>query len=136
MDQAGVISPQGRGRPGRIQIWLQASRAFTLGMPFTSVTVGSFLAFYAGANLSLPKYLAAAAAAMLLQAAANLINDYYDFVKGTDVENWEAPDAFGPGLVIQQGLLTADQIHVAGLATFVAGGGVGVSPGLGRGGAA
>src|SRR5258708_28497659 len=70
MDPAGVMSSPGRARPGRIQVWLQASRAFTLGMPFMSVTVGSFLAFYAGASLSLPKYLAAAAAAMLLQAAA------------------------------------------------------------------
>lgn len=113
--------PRGRTRPGRIGVWLQASRAFTLGMPFMSVTVGSFLAFYTGASFSVPKYLAAAASAMLLQAAANLINDYYDFVKGTDVDNWEAPDAFGPGLVIQQGLLTAEQVRLAGLVTFAAG---------------
>jgi 1,4-dihydroxy-2-naphthoate polyprenyltransferase len=71
--------------------------------------------------------LAAAAAAMLLQAAANLINDYYDFIKGTDVDNWEAPDAFGPALVIQQGLLTPEQIHNAGLATFVAGSALGLT---------
>lgn len=113
--------PRGRTGPGRIAVWLQASRAFTLGMPFMSVTVGSFLAFYAGSSFSVPKYLAAAASAMLLQAAANLINDYYDFVKGTDADNWEAPDAFGPGLVIQQGLLTAEQVRVAGLVTFAAG---------------
>ena len=127
MDQAGVMSPPGRVRPGRIRIWLQASRAFTLGMPFMSVSVGTFLAFYADVSLSLPKYLAASAAALFLQASANLINDYYDFVKGTDVDNWEAPDAFGPGLVIQQGLLTAEQIHVAGLATFAAGSALGLT---------
>jgi 1,4-dihydroxy-2-naphthoate octaprenyltransferase len=55
MEQAGVMQGQGRVRLGRIRVWLQASRAFTLGMPFMSVTVGSFLAFYAGASLSLPK---------------------------------------------------------------------------------
>ncbi len=127
MDQAGVMSPPGRVRPGRIQIWLQASRAFTFGMPFMSVTVGSLLAVYAGASLALPKYLAAVTAALLLQAGANLINDYYDFIKGTDVDNWEAPDAFGPGLMIQQGLLTAGQIHVAGLASFAAGSALGLT---------
>ena len=127
MDPTGVMSSPGRVRPGRIQVWLQASRAFTLGMPFMSVTVRSFLAFYAGASLSFTKYLAAAAAAMLLQAAANLINDYYDFIKGTDVDNWEAPDAFGPALVIQQGLLTPEQIHNAGFATFVAGSALGLT---------
>ena len=107
------MAPPGRVGPGRIRTWMQASRAFTLGMPFMSVTVGSFLAFYVGAGFTPAKYLAAAAAAMLLQAAANLINDYYDFVKGTDVDNWQSPDAFGPGLVIQQGLITPRQIHVA-----------------------
>ena len=118
MDQAGTLSPPHGARPGMIAVWLQASRAFTLGMPFMSVTVGSFQALYAGAHFSLPKYLVAVTAAMLLQAAANMINDYYDFVKGTDLDNWEAPDAFGPGLVIQQGLLSAEQIRMGGLVTF------------------
>ena len=127
MDHAGVMASPGGVRPGRIRIWLQASRAFTLGMPFMSVTVGSVLALYAGPGLSAAKYLAAAAAAMLLQAAANLINDYYDFIKGTDTDNWESPDAFGPGLVIQQGLLTPAQIHIAGLVTFAAGSALGLT---------
>src|SRR5216684_8866750 len=126
MDRAGTVSRQGRGRPGRIRVWIQASRAFTLGMPFMSVTVGSFLALYAGADFSTPKYLAAVVAAMLLQAAANMINDYYDFIKGTDLDNWEAPDAFGPGLVIQQGYLTADQIRLGGLITLALGSGLGL----------
>jgi 1,4-dihydroxy-2-naphthoate polyprenyltransferase len=121
MDQAGTISPPQMAHPGPLKVWLQASRAFTLGMPFMSVTVGSFLALYAGASFSLSRYLVAVVAAMLLQAAANLINDYYDFIKGTDLDNWESPDAFGPGLVIQQGLLTPDQIRVGGLVTFAIG---------------
>src|SRR5258708_38952754 len=98
MDQAGTILPQGRVCPGRIAIWLQASRAFTLGMPFMSVTVGSFLALYTGASFSLAKYLAAAAAAMLLQAAANFINPHYDFINGPDLHKWGAPAAFGAAL--------------------------------------
>src|SRR5260370_21411864 len=126
MDQAGVMSSPGRVRPGRIRVRMQASRAFTLGMPFMSVTVGSFLALYAGASVSSIRYLAAIVAAMLLQAAANMINDYYDFIKGTDLDNWEAPDAFGPGLVIQQGDLTADQIRLGGLITLALGSGLGL----------
>ena len=121
MDQAGTLSaPQG-ARPGPLAIWLQASRAFTLGMPFMSVTVGSFLALYAGAEFGWRRYLVAVVAAMALQAGANLINDYYDFIKGTDLDNWESPDAFGPGLVIQQGLLSAEQIRVGGLIAFASG---------------
>jgi len=121
MDQAGTLSSPNRAHPGTIKVWIQATRAFTLAMPFMSVTVGSFLALYAGADFSIPKYLAAVAAAMLLQAGANLINDYYDFIKGTDLDNWEAPDAFGPALVIQQGHLTAEQIRTGGLIAFALG---------------
>ena len=125
MDQAGTLSPPQGARPGTIAVWLQASRAFTLGMPFMSVTVGSFLALYAGAHFSWPRYFVAVIAAMLLQAAANMINDYYDFVKGTDRDNWESPDAFGPGLVIQQGFLSAEQIRLGGLVTFALGSALG-----------
>jgi 1,4-dihydroxy-2-naphthoate polyprenyltransferase len=126
MDQVGVMSPQGQAGPGRIRIWMQATRAFTLVMPLMCVTVGSVLAFYTGASFSPPRYLAALAAALLIHIGANLINDYYDFIKGTDLDNWEAPDAYGPGLVIQQGLLTARQIHVVGLGTFAAGSALGL----------
>jgi 1,4-dihydroxy-2-naphthoate octaprenyltransferase len=126
MDQAGTLSPPNRAHPGTIKVWIQASRAFTLAMPFMSVTVGSFLALYAGADFSIPKYLAAIIAAMLLQAAANMINDYYDFIQGTDLDNWGAPDAFGPGLVIQQGFLTADQIRLGGLITLAIGSALGL----------
>jgi len=127
MDQTDTISLPAPVRPGWAKIWLQASRAFTLGMPFISVTVGSFLALYAGATFGVVRYLTAAAAAILLQAGANLTNDYYDFVKGTDLDNWESPDAFGPGLVIQRGLLSADQIHFAGLVTLGLGSLLGLS---------
>jgi 1,4-dihydroxy-2-naphthoate polyprenyltransferase len=123
----GSNSLRDSARPGWIQVWMQASRAFTLGMPFMSVTVGSALAFYSGARFSLITYLAAVLAAMLLQAAANMINDYYDFIKGTDLDNWEAPDAFGPGLVIQQGLLTADAVRMGGLVTFALGSALGLA---------
>jgi 1,4-dihydroxy-2-naphthoate octaprenyltransferase len=104
-----------------LKVWLQASRAFTLAMPFMCITVGAFLALYAGAPFSISRYLLTLVTAMVLQAAANLINDYYDFIKGTDLDNWESPDAFGPALAIQQGLLTAEQIHLAGLVTFAVG---------------
>jgi 1,4-dihydroxy-2-naphthoate octaprenyltransferase len=95
-------------------------------MPFISVTVGSIIALYEGFTFSLIKYLATVVATMLLQAAANMINDYYDFVKGTDLDNWESPDAFGPGLVIQQGFLSAEQIRVGGLVSLALGSALGV----------
>jgi 1,4-dihydroxy-2-naphthoate octaprenyltransferase len=90
-------------------------------MPFMSITVGAFFAFYVSTRFSIGRYVTTVLAAMLLQAGANLINDYYDFIKGTDLDNWESPDAFGPGLVIQQGLLTPEQIRIGGLVAFALG---------------
>lgn len=121
MDETATIPHPSGAHPGVIKVWIQASRAFTLGMPFMSVTVGSFLALYAVRSFSIPRYFAAVISAMLLQAAANMINDYYDFIKGTDLDNWESPDAFGPGLVIQQGLLSPEQIKIGGLVCFALG---------------
>ncbi|MGH8013071.1 MAG: 1,4-dihydroxy-2-naphthoate octaprenyltransferase [Candidatus Binataceae bacterium] len=107
MEQADSLSP--RSEPGLLAVWMQASRAWTLAMPFMSVTVGTFAAVYSG-HFELLRYIAAAIAAMALQAGANMVNDYYDFVNGTDSTDWQAPENFGPGLVIQRGYL--QPIHV------------------------
>ncbi len=67
------------------------------------------------------KYLLAAVAAMALQAGANMVNDYYDFVSGTDSPDWQAPENFGPGLVIQRGFLKPDAVFMGGIVAFVIG---------------
>ncbi|MGH7932233.1 MAG: 1,4-dihydroxy-2-naphthoate octaprenyltransferase [Candidatus Binataceae bacterium] len=120
MEQAGSLSPQGSAAPGLFTIWMQASRAWTLGMPFMSITVGTFAAVYHG-HFVLARYIAAAIAAMALQAGANMINDYYDFVSGTDSADWQSPENFGPGLVIQRGYLQAGHVWTGGMIALVAG---------------
>jgi 1,4-dihydroxy-2-naphthoate polyprenyltransferase len=108
-------------RPGWLAVWMQASRAWTLGMPFVSVSVGTFAALRAFGLFSPLKYLGAAAAAMALQAGANMVNDYYDFASGTDSPDWNSPENFGPGLVIQRGFLRPDQVWMGGVAALVFG---------------
>jgi 1,4-dihydroxy-2-naphthoate polyprenyltransferase len=120
MDQAGSISLPSGARPGSIALWLQASRAWTLGMPFMSVSVGTAAALRSG-SFSPWKYLAAALGAVALQAGANMVNDYYDFVNGTDSPDWSAPENFGPGLVIQRGFLKPEQVWWGGIIALVAG---------------
>jgi hypothetical protein len=100
-DGATIPEP---AHPGTIAVWLQASRAWTLGMPFMCVSVGTFAALYDAGAFSPWRYLMAAVAAMALQAGANMINDYYDFKSGTDSPDWQSPENFGPGLVIQLNL--------------------------------
>ena len=119
MEQAGSLPLQGGNRPGVIAVWMQASRAWTLGMPFICVTVGTAAAARDGFFSPL-KYLAAALAAIALQAGANMVNDYYDFANGTDSTDWNAPENFGPGLVIQRGFLTPAQVWWGGIAALAA----------------
>ncbi|MGA2412471.1 MAG: 1,4-dihydroxy-2-naphthoate octaprenyltransferase, partial [Candidatus Binataceae bacterium] len=114
-------------RPGSIAVWMQASRAWTLGMPFVSVSVGTFAALRAYRVFSPWKYLAAAAAAMALQAGANMVNDYYDFASGTDSPDWNSPENFGPGLVIQRGFLKPVQVWYGGIAALAAGSIIGLA---------
>jgi 1,4-dihydroxy-2-naphthoate polyprenyltransferase len=107
--------------PGRFAVWMQASRAWTLGMPFMCVSVGTFTALYTTGRFSPWKYLLAAVAAMALQAGANMVNDYYDFVSGTDSPDWQSPENFGPGLVIQRGFLKPKTVFKGGLVSFAIG---------------
>jgi len=121
MDQASTESlPGGTAQPGVIAIWTQASRAWTLAMPFMSVSVGTAAALRNG-SFSPWTYLAAALGAVALQAGANMVNDYYDFVNGTDSADWNAPESFGPGLVIQRGLLRPNQVWWGGIVALAFG---------------
>ena len=121
MDETNTVSaPSGLTRPGLIAIWMQASRAWTLAMPFMSVSVGTAAALRNG-FFSPWTYIAAALGAVALQAGANMVNDYYDYVNGTDSTDWNAPDSFGPGLVIQRGLLRPVQVWWGGMAALVFG---------------
>ena len=121
MTDAGSATVNQPARPGSLAVWIQASRAWTLGMPFMCVSVGTFTALYTSGRFSPWKYLLAVIAAMALQAGANMVNDYYDFVSGTDSPDWQAPDNFGPGLVIQRGFLKPEEVFRGGLLAFAIG---------------
>jgi 1,4-dihydroxy-2-naphthoate octaprenyltransferase len=121
MADAGSATINDPAPPGLIAVWLQASRAWTLGMPFMCVSVGTFTALYSRGVFSPWKYLLAALAAMALQAGANMVNDYYDFITGTDSPDWQSPENFGPGLVIQRGYLKPDAVFKGGIVSFIFG---------------
>ena len=121
MDETNTVSLAGEAaRPGVIAIWAQASRAWTLAMPFMSISVGTAAALRNG-FFSPWTYVAAALGAVALQAGANMVNDYYDFVNGTDSADWNAPESFGPGLVIQRGFLHPEQVWWGGIVALAFG---------------
>ena len=88
----------------RGQAWYLAIRPRTLPAAVGPVLVGIGLALGDGVFRLWPA-LAALAAALLLQIASNLANDYYDFVKGYD-----QADRKGPLRVALSGLISLREL--------------------------
>ncbi|HEV2169310.1 MAG TPA: 1,4-dihydroxy-2-naphthoate octaprenyltransferase, partial [Candidatus Binatus sp.] len=115
-----VITRRGGARPGAVAIWVQAIRAPSLSAAAIPVLLGVAVAARAG-FFSLGHMILALIGAMAIQAGTNLINDYYDFRSGADSEQ-----SLGPSMVIQRGLLSADQVWRGGIVAFAIGAAMGL----------
>jgi len=92
--------------------WVLAARPKTLPAAIAPVVVGVALA-QADEALALLPALAALVGALLIQVGANLANDYFDYVKGTDVAGRK-----GPARVAQSGLLPLAYLQAGIVVTF------------------
>lgn len=77
--------------------WIQLLRPMTLTGTITPILAGTGMASIHG-GVRFDIFLAMLTAALLIQTAANLFNDYYDFLHGQDKEKWtvDVSDAKGP----------------------------------------
>jgi len=80
----------------------------------TPVLVGSAVAFAEG-YFSAGLFLATLAASVAIHAGVNLVNDYYDHIRGVDTTA-----SIGPSGVIQSGMLSARTVLIGGLVLFAA----------------
>jgi 1,4-dihydroxy-2-naphthoate octaprenyltransferase len=90
--------------PNTFQKWLMAARPRTLPAAAAPVIVGVALAASEG-SFRPALALATLLAGLLLQIGANLANDVFDYLKGTDTTG-----RLGPVRVTQAGLLTPRQV--------------------------
>ncbi|WP_339228612.1 1,4-dihydroxy-2-naphthoate polyprenyltransferase [Oceanobacillus sp. FSL K6-2867] len=67
-------------------VWWRLLRPHTLTASFVPVFVGTMIAFNEGA-IDWLLFLAMLIASLLIQAATNMFNEYYDFVRGLDNDN-------------------------------------------------
>jgi 1,4-dihydroxy-2-naphthoate octaprenyltransferase len=103
----------------RARLYFNATRPFSFTASVVPVVVGTLVAAEKRFN---PFYfLLALAGAVLIHAGTNLVNDYYDHVKGVD-----GPTSMGPSGVIQRGLMQAKEVLWFGVACFVAGAALGL----------
>ena len=92
--------------------WLLAVRPATLTAAVAPVLVGTAAAGAEGEFRPLV-FAATLAAALLVQAGANLANDLFDFERGADTK-----DRLGPPRVTQQGLISPAQVRTATYLAF------------------
>lgn len=68
------------------QVWWQMTRPHTLTAAFVPVVLGTALAFKEG-SFHFGLFFAMLIASLLIQAATNMFNEYYDFKRGLDSEH-------------------------------------------------
>ena len=81
-----------------ISRWLISTRAAVLVMTFLSAAIAGIFAFRAG-NFNWGTWLLVTFGLIMAHATNNLVNDYTDFVKGVDQDNYYRAPTAGPRLI-------------------------------------
>lgn len=103
--------------------WFLASRPWSFTMTAISVSVGSALAALDG-PFSWQLALLALLSAVLLHAATNLINDYYDVINGIDTVQ-AATAQYRPHPLVE-GLIPVEQVRWVAYGLFILAAGIGI----------
>jgi 1,4-dihydroxy-2-naphthoate polyprenyltransferase len=102
-----------------VNIWFAALRPISFTASVIPVLVGTAIA--AEHEFHPLLFVLALAGSVAIHAGTNLVNDYFDHVKGTDTA-----ESLGPSGVIQRGLLSARAVLMGGIVAF----GIGAALGL------
>ena len=103
----------------RVRTWLTALRPVSFTASVIPVLVGTAIA--ANDEFHPLLFVLALFGSIAIHAGTNLVNDYFDHVKGTDNE-----DSLGQGGVIQRGLLSARAVLTGGIIAFAVGAAIGL----------
>ena len=90
------------------------------------VLVGSCLGYATVGAFNAPLFILALPAIVLLQAGANMANDYFDHVSGNDWANRNPTPFSGGSRFIQEGILTPRAMLLGALASLAFGSAIGV----------
>jgi 1,4-dihydroxy-2-naphthoate octaprenyltransferase len=97
------------------QAWYRAARPRTLTATYVPLGAAAALAVQNNA-FDLLRFALSLIAALLLQIAANLINEYVDFRRGA-----EDLKQSGQGMILKTGILTPRQVFIGAIVTLVGG---------------
>jgi 1,4-dihydroxy-2-naphthoate octaprenyltransferase len=102
-------------KPTKAQAWYRAARPRTLTATYVPLLLAAALALTDGV-FDLVRFALSFVAALLLQVAANLINEYVDFRRGA-----EDLKQSGQGMILKQGLLSPREVLSGAIITVAAG---------------
>lgn len=91
----------------KLKYWISAFRLRTLPLALSTVSLGTFLAYFDGAR-NWPVFILALLTTLFLQVLSNLANDYGDSSHGVDNEN-----RVGPKRAVQSGSISAGKMKSA-----------------------
>jgi len=100
-----------------IKIYFLETRPHYLLLSILLVVLGASIAGYYG-SVAWDRFALCLAGLILLHISTNVLNDYFDYSSGIDLETKRTPFNGGSGL-LNQGLLTPRQALIFGLSTFV-----------------
>lgn len=101
-------------RTNSLKAWILASRPKTLTAALVPVIMACALAYHAGCFRWFPAVVCMVFAA-LMQVASNLINDLYDYLKGSD----RREDRLGPRRAVTEGWITVRVMRIGIIAVIV-----------------
>src|SRR5690625_4162879 len=91
------------------QVWWRLLRPHTLTASFIPVFVGTMFAFIQYNTFHTGLFLAMLFASILIQAATNMFNEYYDYIRGLDTEK---SVGIG-GTIVRDGVAPKTVLHLA-----------------------
>src|SRR5690625_4450625 len=92
-----------------LQVWWRLLRPHTLTASFIPVFVGTMGAYIVQKELHVLLFIAMLLAALLIQAATNMFNEYYDFVRGLDTEHSVGIS----GTIVRDGIKPVTVLYIA-----------------------
>lgn len=101
--------------PKLARIWYQAIRPRSLTATYVPIALGGVIAYEAG-FFNLAYLLLALLGTLALQIAANLLNEYFDYVKGIEAGKTE-----GLGMILKNDLLKPREVLAGGIFALLIG---------------
>ena len=115
VERPPLVQPSESPKNSKLDAWYRAARPRTLTATYIPVLLAGVLALTEGV-FDLLRFALALIGAVSLQIGANLVNEYFDYVRGSDAEK-----TAGQGMIIKNNVLTPIEVRNGAIASIAFG---------------